>query len=139
MTEKRHTRLPSTNGSVRTLVSSIASAPQPMPMLPAAMDSARSILPSLERLCSMKRVVSLTDHQAETWLAVLSVYDPAVVNRAALEIGLSADPFPDLGKLVMVCERMRRDDASTIPQDGIKKLSGKMLAKVAEALQLRIE
>ena len=87
----------------------------------------------------MKRVVSLTDHQCETWLAVLSVFSESVVNAAILEIGLSEDPFPDLGKLVINCERRRRADAGTTPQDGVKRLGSNMVKAVADALQLKID
>jgi len=87
----------------------------------------------------MKRVVSLTDHQCETWLAVLSVFPESVVNAAILEIGLSEDPFPDLGKLVINCERRRRTEAGTMPQDGVKRLGSGMVKAVADALQLKID
>ena len=32
----------------------------------------------------------------------------------------SEDPFPDLGKLLAACERIRRDADGTMPQDATK-------------------
>ena len=41
-------------------------------------------------------------------MAVLSEYEPRIVNRAVIEFGLSDDPFPDLGKLRSKCRAYRR-------------------------------
>ena len=139
MTEKDFTRQQSRNGNRRTQEYSTGSRPQQTELLHASAAAMRTLRPSLERLCSMKRVVSLTDHQCETWLAVLSVFPESVVNAAILEIGLSEDPFPDLGKLVINCERRRRTEAGTMPQDGVKRLGSGMVKAVAAALQLKID
>jgi hypothetical protein len=79
-------------------------------------------LPALERLCSSKNTVQLTAHAAETWSAALSIYadKPKIVNLAVVELAVSADPFPDLGKLLVVCERIRRTLDGTLPQDSTK-------------------
>ncbi len=81
------------------------------------MDGAK-FLPGLKRLCSAKNTVQLTAHAAETWTAALSIYQdqPQVVNRAIVMLAVSADPFPDLGKLLSVCEKFRRQEAGTMPQ-----------------------
>jgi len=57
-------------------------------------------------LCDLKVRTELTPHQLETWTKTLSVFPIQIVNRSILEIGLSEDPFPDLGKIVMRCQRM---------------------------------
>jgi hypothetical protein len=86
----------------------------------------------------MKNTQEFTAFALETWCATLSVFEPTIVTRAVLEIGLGADPFPDLGKVVMRCEEMRRVKASTVPTDGKCKLSEGTIAKAAQALGLVI-
>lgn len=85
--------------------------------LPAAMDGA-IFLPAIKRLCSAKNTVQLTPHAAETWTAALSIYreSPHIVNRAIIAMAVSPDPFPDLGKLLSACEKLRRQAAWTMPQ-----------------------
>lgn len=87
----------------------------------------------------MKRTVELTPHQSETWLAVLSVFDASIVNEAVLKIGLSDDPFPDLGKLVTRCDAIRRERSGTVGVAETRTLSTAMLRRVSAALQLPIE
>ena len=86
--------------------------------LPAATKGA-VFLPALERLCSSKNTVQLTPHAAETWVAALSIYAsrPDVVNTAVVRLAVSEDPFPDLGKLLIECEKVRRAIDGTVPQD----------------------
>ena len=86
----------------------------------------------LERLCSAKRTVELTPHQADTWLASLSIFEEAVVNESIIRLAHSDDPFPDLGKLVMRCEQLRREKAGTVPA-GEMKLGTATLQKLADA------
>jgi hypothetical protein len=76
----------------------------------------------------------LTPHAAETWSAALaSKYAdrPQIANRAIIEIAVSQDPFPDLGKLLVACERIRRTQEGTLPQDatGVKFNDVPALAK----------
>jgi len=103
-----------------TQVASTQSAkPQPNKLLPAAITGA-VFLPALERLCSSKNTVQLTPHAAETWAAALaSKYAdrPKIANKAIIEIAVSQDAFPDLGKLLVACERIRREADGTLPQD----------------------
>lgn len=105
--------------------------PNRLPLLPASL-TASGLLPTLERLCSAKRTVELTPHQTETWLASLSIFDEAVVNEAIIRIAHSDDAFPDLGKLVMRCEQLRREKAGTVPA-GEMKLGTATLKKLADA------
>lgn len=81
--------------------------------------------------------MQLTSHQAETWLASLSVFDPKIVNAVILRIAHSADPFPDLGKIVIACEQMRRERAGT-PAQGDVKIGAATLKALAEAWGLEV-
>ena len=94
--------------------------PQQKP-LPAAVKGA-GFLTALERLCSSKNTVQLTPHASETWVSALSIYAdrPQIVNRAVIQMATSEDPFPDLGKLLALCERIRREADGTMPQDSTK-------------------
>jgi hypothetical protein len=105
--------------------------------LPASLKGA-AVLPALERLCSAKKTVELTDHQTETWLASLSVFDHKIVNEAVIRLAHSEDPFPDLGKLVKFCEALRRERSGTPSQGDVKLGKGTMLA-LAEAWGLEVE
>jgi hypothetical protein len=107
-------------------------------MLPAAIEASPELLPALRRLCSMKRTVDLTPHQSETWLAALSIFETSVVNEAVVRIGLSEDPFPDLGKLVSRCDAIRRERSGTVSMSESKHLGTGAVRKIAEALRLRI-
>jgi hypothetical protein len=67
--------------------------------------------------------MQLTPHAAETWLAALGeLYGDRVeiVNRAVVQLAASADPFPDLGKLLLACEVIRRGKEGNTPQGEIK-------------------
>jgi hypothetical protein len=96
-----------------------------------------NLLPSLERLCSAKKTLELTDHQAETWLASLSVFDPKIVNAVILKIAHGPDPFPDLGKIVIACEQLRRERAGT-PSQGDVKIGAATLKALAEAWGIEV-
>lgn len=84
----------------------------------------------------MKSQAQFTPHKIETWQAALCTFDHRDVNLAILQIGLSADPFPDLGKLMIRCETMRRERLGNMPQDGVKILAASTIRKVAETMQL---
>jgi hypothetical protein len=99
----------------------------------------KTLAEPIQRLCSMKNQVKFTAHQLETWVAVLCSYEQAVVTRACLEIGLSDDPFPDLGKLTLRCETLRRRKAGIEASDGKVRIGDGMLRKIAESLNLRID
>lgn len=85
----------------------------------------------------MKNQVQLTAHALETWIAALSVFDPEFVNQAVLEIGLSADPFPDLGKLVLRCDSIRCEKKHGTGSDR-KKIGITALKAIARAMNLEI-
>jgi hypothetical protein len=74
----------------------------------------------LARLASSKRTLELTDHQTDTWASALSIYKdtPQIVHRAILQLATSDDPFPDLGKLLTLCERIRRQREGRMTQSG---------------------
>ena len=40
------------------------------------------------------------------WLALLSPFDFRIVNRAIVEFGINEDPFPEIGKIITICERI---------------------------------
>ena len=64
---------------------------------------------TLQVLCSLKSQAQFTPHQLATWAAVLGLFPTETVNRAVLQLGLSTDPFPDLGKLVTVCQHVEAE------------------------------
>lgn len=119
---------------MQTQVPSTGSGP---PQLLPAAAKAVELLPTIERLCSSKTTVQLTDHQAETWLASLSVFDPKIVNAVILKIAHGPDPFPDLGKIVMACEQLRRERNGT-PAQGDVKLGAATLKALAAAWGLDV-
>ena len=63
-----------------------------------------SLAPALARLCSAKSAVELTPHALQTWTAALTTYRSEIVNYCIVQAAISADPFPDLGKLIAACE-----------------------------------
>lgn len=111
---------------------------QPPKLLPAALEGIKTVSVSIKRLCAMKNTVDLTPYALETWAAVLSTFDPTVVNEAVVRIGLSEDPFPDLGKIVAKCTEITRQRNPQIVNAELPKVSRSTVAKVAEALQLKI-
>ena len=87
----------------------------------------------------MKRTLEFTDHQTDTWVAVLSQFPVATVNRAVLQCGLDSDPFPDLGKLVMRCQAIeseRQDQYA--PGRDTSRASQSVVKKAAAALEMEI-
>jgi len=59
----------------------------------------------MAHLCAMKRTANLTDTQMDIWHGVLSGFRPEIINRATLELGVSADRFPELGDIWKICRR----------------------------------
>lgn len=86
----------------------------------------------------MKNTAEFTPFGLETWCAALSVFTPQQVNRAVVEIGLSADPFPDLGKVFSRCERLRREQAGTLPSNDNQRPSPAIIKSAAEAMGLEL-
>lgn len=109
-----------------------------MHLLSSVKQSLPSLKDPIQRLCSMKNNLQFTPHQLETWIAALSVFDPADVTRACLEIGLSEDPFPDLGKLIAKCQGFRRARSNEVFRDE-KRVSSTLVEKIAEAMELNIK
>ena len=83
--------------------------------------------------------MQLTPHAAETWIAALAIYvdKPQIVNKAIIEMAVSDDPFPDLGKLLGKCEMIRRATEGTMPQDS-SKVTFKNIAGLAKAWGLEV-
>lgn len=108
-------------------------------MLPAAANVIRDIGPVLQRLCAAKHQVAFTPFVLETWCAALSVYEQRVVTRAALELALGADPFPDLGKLMMRCQQIVWQESDSVaPGRDESRLPKSSIQKVANAMGLKI-
>ena len=84
----------------------------------------------------MKKQVQLTTFELETWVAGLSVFETSVVNEAVVRIGLSEDPFPDLGKLVIRCDAIRRDKTGAVRTGDSKQLGTATIEKLADAMGL---
>ena len=105
-------------------------------MLPAMKTSLSRLKPALSRLSACKNQVALTPFAIETWVAALSIYSTEAVNEAVVRIAMSDDPFPDLGKLVMRCEAIRRRDANIVVTNDDQKLSDKSIKAIAEAMGL---
>lgn len=104
-------------------------------MLPAAAKALNELKPALTRLAALKNAVALTPFALETWIAGLSVFDPAIVNEACLRIAVSPDPWPDFGKVFATCEEVRRRLAGSRAA-GVQPSIDQSLRKVAAALQL---
>ena len=87
----------------------------------------------------MKNEAQLTPHILETWIAALSIFDPRDVRKSCIELGLSTDPFPDVGKLVMRCDHLRRERLGTqLRTDSNGRPSASVVADVAQAMGLEI-
>ena len=52
----------------------------------------------------MKRQATFSKEEADCWFTILAMFPTETVNRAVLQLGLSTNPFPDLGKLVAACQ-----------------------------------
>ena len=130
------------NGRRQTQTPSPSSAPPSL--LPAAIKAFSDLSNPLQRLCALKNQAQFTPFALETWVAALSVYPTEHVNRAVLQIALSADPFPDAGKIVAQCQRMRSEakmangEYARTEIDHTKPTAATVKA-VAEALQLNID
>lgn len=87
----------------------------------------------------MKRQVDFTNHQLDTWIAVLAQFPASTTNRAILQIGLSTDPFPDLGKLVLTCQQIEwAKSPDYAPGRDASKVSIGVISKAADNLQIKI-
>jgi hypothetical protein len=109
--------------------------------LSTAQRSLRKIPLALQRLCSMKKTLELTPHQLETWDKTLGCYFPEdIVTRAIIEFGLSADPFPDIGKLIERCSRIKAERSSEYaPGRDYSKPPVKLVDSVLNAFGLTCE
>jgi len=84
-------------------------------------------------------VTEFTPHQATVWAAALSCFPVEIVNESILEFSLSADPFPDMGKIVMACQRIERSRSNDYaPCRNDERPGRKLVAAMAEALSMKI-
>jgi hypothetical protein len=112
--------------------------PQPQQMLNSAL-KAVGILPALERMCSAKMAAEFTRHQSETWCAALGVFPVGVANRALLEIAMSDDPFPNLGKVIMRCQAEMAKRSTVVSQVDTSKPMRSTINAVAKAFEIKLE
>lgn len=94
---------------------------------------------ALTRLCSLKNQAQFTTHQLETWLATLSIFPPAVVNRAILEIALSTDQFPDCGKIIAKCQAEMQKRSNEVTQSDPSKPTRGTVERVAKAFGIKLD
>ena len=94
---------------------------------------------ALGHLCLMKRQATFTTEEAACWISVLQMYPPTTVNRACVALGLSVDPFPDLSKVVAMCEHIEAEKNPQVVR-GTRgdKPSTSMVENAARALGLEI-
>ena len=76
-----------------------------LPTSPQRQECARA----LAHLCLMKRQATFSKEEADCWVTILAMFPTETVNRAMLQLGLSTDPFPDLGKLVAACQAIEAE------------------------------
>ena len=93
----------------------------------------------LQVLCSSKGRAAFTPHQVETWCAVLAVYPANVARLAVLQMALSPDPFPELGKVVARCQIEMSKRSDQVTQSAADKLSHSVLRRMAANLAIQIE
>lgn len=73
-------------------------------------------------------------------MAVLTAWPDHVVNRAILKIGLSVDPFPDLGKIVSECDKISRKENRTYAPHGTPGiLTDRAVEVIASRLEINIK
>jgi len=86
----------------------------------------------------MKKTLELTPHQLDTWDKSLSCYFAEdIVVRAIIEFGLTADPFPDLGKLIERCSRIKSERSNDYaPARDFSKPPTKLVDAVLKAFGL---
>ncbi|MFO1003302.1 MAG: hypothetical protein U0936_23455 [Planctomycetaceae bacterium] len=82
--------------------------------------------------------MQFTPHQLETWALVLGCHYPEdIIIRALVEFGLNADPFPEIGKVLEVCHRIKNERATTpCPGFDPRKPSAGLVKSVMKAFGL---
>jgi hypothetical protein len=94
---------------------------------------------ALKRLCSLKNQAQFSIHATETWCAALSIFPEEIVNRAILEIALSADPFPDCGKVIAKCQTELNRRSENLTQADPSKPSRGTVNRVAKAFGIQLD
>ena len=105
-------------------------------LLPAVRDNLDKLGPCLQRLCALKNHAQFTPFALESWVAVLSVYPTKVVVMSVLEMAVSPDPFPDIGKIIARCQQELAKDRNDVTQRDSSKVGVAVLREMAVALGL---
>ena len=68
------------------------------------------------------------------------MFPTETVNRAMLQLGLSTDPFPDLGKLVAACQAIEaeRNPQVVRGETSTGRASNSLVKAAAQALGLKV-
>ena len=67
------------------------------------------------------------------------MYAPQTVNRACVQLGLSVDPFPDLSKVVALCQHLEAEkDPQVVRGEQTGKPSKTLIENAARALGLEV-
>ena len=80
-----------------------------------------------------------TWHQSDTWCAALGEFPVGVANRAFLEIAMSDDPFPNLGKVIMRCQAEMAKRSTVVSQVDTSKPMRSTINAVAKAFEIKLE
>jgi hypothetical protein len=84
--------------------------------------------------------VEFTPFVIDTWCAALSVYGPEEINRAILEVGLSVDAFPSVGKVIdrINANRQKRATHGISVNRKPGSVPEAQLQKIADAFAIKI-
>ena len=95
---------------------------------------------ALSSLCLMKRQATFTTEEAGCWISILRMYPTKTVNRACMKLGLSPlEPFPDLSKVVAVCEQIEAERNPTVSRGATtNQPSMRLVEDAARALGLEV-
>ena len=68
------------------------------------------------------------------------MFPTETVNRAMLQLGLSTDPFPDLGKTIMACQHIESEKNPQIVrgESSAGRPSKGLVLAAAKALRLKV-
>ena len=91
-------------------------------------------------MCLMKRQATFSREEADCWVTILAIFPTETVNRAMLQLGLSTDPFPDLGKLVAACQAIEAEKNPQVVRGASSagRPSKGLVNAAAEALGLEV-
>ena len=81
--------------------------------------SSSSVLRMIKMLAEEKEQLSFSNDRANIWARVLSGYDPEHVTAALVQLLLSEDPFPSLGKVTRIAAAAARE-SQVVRADGAR-------------------